>query len=58
MILKDNLIRKWRGRREVVVSKFEAVFRYWCEGTEEYRDMQQAAYKTLTHSLARDAGNS
>jgi hypothetical protein len=67
MILNDNVNRKWCGIWEVVVAKFEALFRYWCEGTEEYQyklwsrgrnfNLQQVASKTLTHSLTGAAGN-
>jgi len=52
--------------REVVVAKFEALLRSWCEGTAEYNYklrthgrnsiLQQTSYKTLTHSIAGAEG--
>jgi len=50
----------------MVLTKFEAVLRYWCEGTEEHRDkpwsrsrnfkLLQTAYKTVTHVVAGAVG--
>jgi hypothetical protein len=61
------VIRKLHGR-DVVVAKFEAVFRYCCKVPEEYRDkpgsrgrnfkLLQAAYKTLTNRVDGAGGNS
>jgi len=50
------------------VAKFEAVLRYWCEGTAEYNYklrthgrnsiLQQTSYKALTQSIAGAEGTS